>query len=244
MKESDESGGRRFQPADGGFAAGGGQRGHPGHPSLVQHHHDHGGVKPMSVIDEVRHERGDLARAPKKHTGIRRIVEDFLPHTHISSTSCCIMWKTRARHPADFSLDRAGLVFEHDGRPFEARGHLCHHGHRRGDEGQRRRQDRSLRRGVQSGIRLLRNAPHLVAVALVQDHRPRPTRARLSAPDLGGGTGSSSRLTTRRSGPHRVHRGGERVERATRDNAPLPLSPEVGDLAGGWEAGGESAPRP
>ena len=40
----------------------------------------------MSVIDEVRSEREDLARVLKKHKGIRKIVEDLYPdklHPHL-----------------------------------------------------------------------------------------------------------------------------------------------------------------
>lgn len=33
----------------------------------------------MSVIEAVRREREDLARVLKKHTGIRKIVEDLYP---------------------------------------------------------------------------------------------------------------------------------------------------------------------
>jgi DNA replication initiation complex subunit (GINS family) len=33
----------------------------------------------MSVIDEVRKDREDLARVLKRHTGIRKIVEDLYP---------------------------------------------------------------------------------------------------------------------------------------------------------------------
>ena len=36
----------------------------------------------MSLINEVRCEREDLARVLKKHTGIRRIVEDLYPDMH------------------------------------------------------------------------------------------------------------------------------------------------------------------
>ncbi len=35
----------------------------------------------MSVIEEIRRDREDLARVLKKHTGIRRLVEDMYPDT-------------------------------------------------------------------------------------------------------------------------------------------------------------------
>ncbi|MCM2308933.1 MAG: hypothetical protein NDI91_15850 [Sulfuritalea sp.] len=75
----------------------------------------------MSVIDEVRREREDLARVLKKHTGIRRIVEDLYPDSaHFIYELLQNAEDTRATE-ARFTLSKSGLVFEHNGRPFEPR---------------------------------------------------------------------------------------------------------------------------
>src|SRR3954462_551607 len=75
----------------------------------------------MSIIDEVRHEREDLARVLKKHTGIRKIVEDLYPDSaHFIYELLQNAEDTRANQ-AHFLLSEKSLVFEHDGRPFDPR---------------------------------------------------------------------------------------------------------------------------
>lgn len=73
----------------------------------------------MSIITEVRREREDLARVLKKHTGIRKIVEDLYPDSaHFIYELLQNAEDTGARE-AKFTLSKSGLVFEHNGRPFE-----------------------------------------------------------------------------------------------------------------------------
>jgi hypothetical protein len=73
----------------------------------------------MNVIDEVRREREDLARVLKRHTGIRRIVEDLYPDSaHFIYELLQNAEDTRATE-ARFTLSKSSLVFEHNGRSFE-----------------------------------------------------------------------------------------------------------------------------
>lgn len=75
----------------------------------------------MSVIDEVRQDREVLARAIKKHAGIRKLVEDLYPDsTHFIYELLQNAEDTGATE-AKFNLLNNKLVFEHNGRPFEER---------------------------------------------------------------------------------------------------------------------------
>lgn len=70
------------------------------------------------VIDGVRSERIDLARVLKKHTGIRRIVEELYPDSaHFIYE---LLQNAEDTHATDasFVLKRDCLTFEHNGRPF------------------------------------------------------------------------------------------------------------------------------
>lgn len=73
----------------------------------------------MSVIDDVRREREDLARVLKKHTGIRRIVEDLYPESAHFIYELLQNAEDTGAVEAQFTLAETGLVFEHNGRPFE-----------------------------------------------------------------------------------------------------------------------------
>ena len=73
----------------------------------------------MSVIERVRQDREDLARALKKHPGIRRIVEDLYPDTtHFIYELLQNAEDTGASEVA-FVLTPDSLVFEHNGRTFD-----------------------------------------------------------------------------------------------------------------------------
>ncbi len=73
----------------------------------------------MSLIDDVRKEREDLARVLKKHRGIRKIVEELYPdNAHFIYELLQNAEDTGATEVQfDLSVDR--LSFEHNGRPFE-----------------------------------------------------------------------------------------------------------------------------
>lgn len=72
----------------------------------------------QSIIDRVRSERVDLARVLKKHTGIRRIVEELYPDSaHFIFELLQNAEDTGATNAA-FELRSDCLSFEHNGRPF------------------------------------------------------------------------------------------------------------------------------
>jgi hypothetical protein len=75
----------------------------------------------MNVIDELRHEREELARVLQKHPGIRRIVEDLYPDSAHFIYELLQNAEDTGATEAHFALDRTALVFEHNGRPFEPR---------------------------------------------------------------------------------------------------------------------------
>lgn len=75
----------------------------------------------MSLIDEVRAEREDLARVLKKHTGIRRIVEDLYPDSAHFIYELLQNAEDTGASEAYFALTPTSLVFEHNGRSFEPR---------------------------------------------------------------------------------------------------------------------------
>jgi len=70
------------------------------------------------VINRVREERVDLAKVLKKHTGIRRIVEELYPDSaHFIFELLQNAEDTEATE-VGFELQRDCLSFEHNGRPF------------------------------------------------------------------------------------------------------------------------------
>lgn len=73
----------------------------------------------MSVIDEVRREREDLARVLKKHRGIRKIVEDLYPDSAHFIYELLQNAEDTGAAEARFMLSENCLVFEHNGRSFE-----------------------------------------------------------------------------------------------------------------------------
>jgi hypothetical protein len=73
----------------------------------------------MNIIDEVRREREDLARVLKKHTGIRRIVEDLYPDRAHFIYELLQNAEDKGATEACFTLSQKSLTFEHNGRPFE-----------------------------------------------------------------------------------------------------------------------------
>lgn len=75
----------------------------------------------MSVIDEVRRDREDLARVLKKHTGIRKIVEDLYPDSAHFIYELLQNAEDTGATDAQFTLSKTSLVFEHNGRPFAPR---------------------------------------------------------------------------------------------------------------------------
>src|SRR5258708_992403 len=73
----------------------------------------------MNVIEQVRRDREDLARVLKKHTGIRRIVEDLYPDSAHFIYELLQNAEDTGATEANFILSRDSLIFEHNGRPFE-----------------------------------------------------------------------------------------------------------------------------
>ncbi len=73
----------------------------------------------MSVINEIRREREDLARVLKKHKGIRKIVEDLYPDSAHFIYELLQNAEDKGATSAKFTLHETILVFEHDGSPFE-----------------------------------------------------------------------------------------------------------------------------
>ena len=72
----------------------------------------------QSIIDRVRSERVDLARVLKKHTGIRRIVEELYPDSAHFIFELLQNAEDTGSTEVDFVLTRDSLSFEHNGRPF------------------------------------------------------------------------------------------------------------------------------
>lgn len=72
----------------------------------------------MSVIDEVRGEREDLARVLKKHHGIRRIVEDLYPDSAHFIYELLQNAEDRDATHVRFTLSAHKLRFEHNGETF------------------------------------------------------------------------------------------------------------------------------
>ncbi|MBK5964240.1 hypothetical protein CCR95_09110 [Thiocystis minor] len=73
----------------------------------------------MSIIEDIRLDREDLARVLKKHTGIRKIVEDLYPDRAHFIYELLQNAEDTGATEAKFILTRTSLTFEHNGRPFE-----------------------------------------------------------------------------------------------------------------------------
>lgn len=72
----------------------------------------------MSVINDVRAEREDLARVLEKHSGIRKIVEDLYPDSAHFIYELLQNAEDRGATEVKFLLTSDRLIFEHNGDPF------------------------------------------------------------------------------------------------------------------------------
>jgi hypothetical protein len=72
----------------------------------------------MSVICEIRKDREELARVLKKHSGIRRIVEDLYPDKAHFIYELLQNAEDRNANAVRFLLRPDRLLFEHNGEPF------------------------------------------------------------------------------------------------------------------------------
>lgn len=72
----------------------------------------------MSVINDVRAEREDLARVLEKHSGIRKIVEDLYPDSAHFIYELLQNAEDRGATEVKFLLTSDRLIFEHNGEPF------------------------------------------------------------------------------------------------------------------------------
>ena len=72
----------------------------------------------QDIIEEVRRDREDLARVLKKHTGIRKIVEDLYPDSAHFIYELLQNAEDTGATDANFILSDTSLIFEHNGRPF------------------------------------------------------------------------------------------------------------------------------
>jgi hypothetical protein len=72
----------------------------------------------LVVIEEVRRDREDLARVLKKHTGIRKIVEDLYPDSAHFIYELLQNAEDTGATEANFILSETHLIFEHNGRAF------------------------------------------------------------------------------------------------------------------------------
>ena len=74
----------------------------------------------MSVIEEIRNDRQDLARVVKKHEGIRETVEQLYPDKAHFIYELLQNAEDAGANSISFELFNDKLVFTHDGdRPFE-----------------------------------------------------------------------------------------------------------------------------
>ncbi len=73
----------------------------------------------MTTIDDVRHDRDDLARVLKKHPGIRRLVEDLYPDRAHFIYELLQNAEDTGASEVRFTLRDESLEFEHNGRPFD-----------------------------------------------------------------------------------------------------------------------------
>lgn len=74
----------------------------------------------MTIIDEVRKEREDLARVLKKHIGIRKIVEDLYPDNAHFIYELLQNAEDKGATEVEFILKKSSLAFEHNGLPFDS----------------------------------------------------------------------------------------------------------------------------
>ena len=76
----------------------------------------------MTVIEEVRRDRGRFARVLKKHPGIKKkIVEDLYPDNAHFIYELLQNAEDKGATAVSFTLTKARLVFEHNGRAFDRR---------------------------------------------------------------------------------------------------------------------------
>jgi hypothetical protein len=75
----------------------------------------------MTIIEEVYQDREDLARVLKKHSGIRKIVEDLYPDSAHFIYELLQNAEDTGATEAKFTLTDTGIAFEHNGRPFDAK---------------------------------------------------------------------------------------------------------------------------
>jgi hypothetical protein len=73
----------------------------------------------MNPIREVKEYNQDLARTLKKHTGIRKIVEELYPDSAHFIYELLQNAEDTGATKTKFALSREALVFEHNGRPFQ-----------------------------------------------------------------------------------------------------------------------------
>ncbi len=74
----------------------------------------------MTIIEQVRSEREDLARVLKKHLGIRRMVEELYPDSAHFIYELLQNAEDAGATYAKFALSDDSLAFEHNGRSFSA----------------------------------------------------------------------------------------------------------------------------
>ncbi|MGD9638743.1 MAG: sacsin N-terminal ATP-binding-like domain-containing protein [Alphaproteobacteria bacterium] len=74
----------------------------------------------MNIIEKIRvEERDELARVLKKHTGIRKIVEDLYPDSAHFIYELLQNAEDAEAKDVTFTLHNNKLIFEHNGRPFD-----------------------------------------------------------------------------------------------------------------------------
>ncbi|WP_417519107.1 sacsin N-terminal ATP-binding-like domain-containing protein [Marinobacter sp.] len=73
----------------------------------------------MNPIRKVKEYNQDLARTLKKHTGIRKIVEELYPDSAHFIYELLQNAEDTGATKTKFALSREALVFEHNGRPFQ-----------------------------------------------------------------------------------------------------------------------------
>lgn len=74
----------------------------------------------MSIVTEIHQERQELARVLKRHTGIRKIVEDLYPDSVHFIYELLQNAEDTGATEATFILSHSSLLFEHNGRSFDA----------------------------------------------------------------------------------------------------------------------------
>lgn len=74
----------------------------------------------MNVIEQVHRKRENLARVLKEYPGIRKIVEELYPDSAHFIYELLQNAEDTGATRVSFSLSESRLLFEHNGRPFEA----------------------------------------------------------------------------------------------------------------------------